>query len=256
MYGLAVWGLIASARYAIDPPRAVVPPAPHIETTDRAAEGYASLFARRYLSWNANEPEAYSHELEPFLGASTNAAGGVQLPRSGSQQVQWTQVVQSREVKAGEHVYTVAAQTDRSGLLYLTVSVIRQASGSLALAGYPAFVGAPASSALDNVTEHFKEVEEPALQIVVKRALRNYLDASASDLAADLTSEAQISLPGIELNLLSVSQLRWLPGHSSVFAVLSASDSRGATYTLDYELDVSHVQGRWEISAIQMNPDT
>jgi hypothetical protein len=256
MYGLAVWGLIASARYAIDPPRPVSPPPAKVEVADLAAEGYASLFARRYLTWNANDPEAYRQELEPFLGSNTNATVGVELPRSGSQQVQWTQVVQSREPQTGEHVYTVAAQTDASGLLYLTVNVIRKAGGILALAGYPAFVGAPASTTIDNLVEHLHSVEEPVLETVIKRALHNYLAASASDLAADLTSEAQVSLPGMELALQSVGQMKWLPGHASVFAVLTASDSRGALYTLTYELDVSHVQGRWEISAIQMNPDT
>jgi hypothetical protein len=255
MYGVAVWGLLASARYAIAPPRPVLPPVAHVETPDLAAEGFATLFARRYLTWNAADPEAYRRELEPFLGANLEALAGVQLPRTGEERVQWAQVVQAREPSGGEHVYTVAAQTDTAGLLYLTVSVVRKPGEGVALAGYPAFVGAPASTAIENVVEHLHDVQEPALQTVVKRALRNYLDASASELAADLTGEAAVSLPGLELELQSVQQLKWLPGHGSVFAVLTASDARGATYTLTYELDVSHVQGRWEISAIQMNPD-
>ncbi len=68
-------------------------------------------------------------------------AAGLQLPPSGEQRVEWDEVVQEREPAAGEHVYTLAAQTDTAGLLYLTVSVIRLSDGSLALAGYPAFVG-------------------------------------------------------------------------------------------------------------------
>jgi Conjugative transposon protein TcpC len=255
MYGVAVWGLLASARYAIAPPRPVLPPPVHLETPDLAAEGFAALFARRYLTWNAADPETYRQELEPFMGANLDGLAGVQLPRKGKQSVQWAQVVQSREPSSGEHVYTVAAQTNTVGLLYLTVSVLRKPGAGVALAGYPAFVGAPASTAIENVVEHLHDVEEPALQTVVKRALRNYLDASASDLAADLTSEAAVSLPGLELTLQNVQQLKWLPDHASVFAVITASDPRGALYTLTYELDVSHIQGRWEISAIQMNPD-
>src|ERR1700678_1671090 len=112
MYGVAVWGLLASARYAIAPPRPVLPPQPHLESPDLAAEGYAALFARRYLTWNAADPEAYRQQLEPFLGASL---AGVQLPRTGEERVQWAQVVQSREPSSGEHVYTVAAQTDTAG---------------------------------------------------------------------------------------------------------------------------------------------
>ena len=35
-----------------------------------------------------------------------------------------------------------------------------------------------------------------------------------------------------------------------------AQDARGARYTLAYELDVAEVAGRWEVAAIQMDPDT
>jgi hypothetical protein len=41
-----------------------------------------------------------------------------------------------------------------------------------------------------------------------------------------------------------------------VRAVVQARDARGVQYTLDYELDVAVVGGRWEVGAIQMNPDT
>lgn len=256
LYALAVWGILASARFAIAPPRAVIPKTPRVQPADLAAEGFASQFARHYLTWNAEDPQAYERELEPYLGTGFGASTGMQLPGKGSQHVRWVEVVQAREAQSGEHVYTVAAETTSAGLLYLTVSVIRQSGGSLALAGYPAFVGAPNSARMDNVIEHYTEVQQPALSTVVDRALTNYLSASASELAADLTSEAQVSLPGMPLALQSVQELRWLPDRQSVFAVVVASDHRGATYTLTYELDVAFTQGRWEISAIQMNPDT
>ncbi|MGH2833885.1 MAG: conjugal transfer protein [Solirubrobacteraceae bacterium] len=256
VYALALWGMAASARYAIDPPRPVLPAAPHVQPPVRAAEGFAALFIRRYLTWNAASPETYRRELEPFIGQGGISVLGTQLPNKGEQQVQWDEVVQTREPQPGEHVYTVAAQTDTAGLLYLTVSVVRQADGNLALAGYPAFVGAPDSSSIDDLTEGLKDVEEPPLETVVRRALSNYLDGSSSELASDLTSQAHVSLPGLALQLQSVSALKWEASHHSVFALVVASDQRGAQYTLTYELDVSRVQGRWEISAIQMNPNT
>jgi hypothetical protein len=40
-----------------------------------------------------------------------------------------------------------------------------------------------------------------------------------------------------------------------VLALVQAEDGRGARYTLEYELDVTVTQGRWEVSAIQMDPD-
>src|ERR1700728_70716 len=67
---LAVAGLAASARFAIDPPRPAtvraVPrgPAP----PDLAAESFASLFARSYLTWNAADPQAHEHDLASFVG--------------------------------------------------------------------------------------------------------------------------------------------------------------------------------------------
>ena len=253
---LAVAGLAASARFAIDPPRPAtvraVPrgPAP----PDLAAESFASLFARSYLTWNAADPQAHEHDLASFVGPGMDPDAGLQPPSSGEQQVQWTEVVQEREPVVGEHVYTVAVQTDDAGLQYLTVSVVRSAGGGLALDGYPAFVGGPATGPAQ-AQGHLREVDEPALATVVGRALRNYLSASGSELAADLTSSAQISLPAAALSLESVQRLDWAPGEGAVLAVLQAQDARGTQYTLAYELDVSRVQGRWEISAIQTDPD-
>ena len=62
-------------------------------------------------------------------------------------------------------------------------------------------------------------------------------------------------LPAASLSLESVQRLDWAQGAGTVLAVVAAGDTRGARYTLAYELDVARVQGRWEVSAIQMDPD-
>jgi hypothetical protein len=260
---VAVAGFAASARFAIDPPRGAAPRpvAPGPAPPDLAAEGFASLFARSYLTWNAAEPQAHERDLAPFAGPGIDPEAGLQPPSSGEQRVEWAEVVQERELTpahADEHVYTVAAQTDDAGLQYLTVNVVRTAGGSLALGGYPAFVGAPATGPAQASSSQgqLREVDDPALATVVGRALRNYLSASGSELAADLTNDARVSLPAAPLSLESVQSLNWSPGAGAVLAVVQAQDARGARYTLAYELDVARVQGRWEISAIQMNPDT
>jgi Conjugative transposon protein TcpC len=252
-------GLLASARFALDPPRPALPvallrrPAP----PDLAAEGFATLFARRYLTWEAQDPEARENALTPFVGSGMEADAGLQPPTTGEQRVQWAQAVQEREPQPGEHVYTVAVQTDTAGLLYLTVSVVRAAAGGLALASYPALVGAPATAPaqLKAGGEGLHEVSDPALDTVVERALRNYLAGSSAELAADLSSAARVSLPDLGLTLQSLQSLQWASGDGSVLAVVQAQDQRGAQYTLAYELDVAREQGRWEISAIQMDPD-
>lgn len=257
LQALAVAGLLASARFAIAPPRPVVQrvSAPSASLPDLGAEGFASLFAKRYLTWDSRDLEAHSLALAPFAGSWMEAGGGLQPPAGGEQKVQWTEVVQARATAPGEHVYTVAAQTDSAGLLYLSVSVVRGTDGKLALAGYPAFVGAPASTQAES-PGRLREVEEPALRTVLTRALRNYLARAESELAADLTASAHVSLPGLTLALQSVHSLDWSPDGRSVLAVVQAQDERGAQYTLGYELDVVSNAGRWEISAIQMDPDT
>ncbi len=254
LYALSLWGIIASARFAIAPPRPVVAPAPRVEAPDRPAEAFASLFARRYLTWNASQPQAYAESLTPFLGEGLPEQAGAQLPSSGSETAQWVQIAQEQRGALGERIYTLACQTDTAGLLYMTVAVARNRAGALVLAGYPAFVGAPASAGAENLVEGLRDVAEPSLAAVVERALRNYLDDASSELAADLTESAQVSLPTMALDLDAVEQLKWLPGGGSVFAVVQASDRRGTRYTLAYDVDVLQVAGRWEVSAIEMNP--
>lgn len=251
---LSVAGVAASVRFALMPPGAGGSPAVHepSQSPDRAAEGYAVLFARRYLTWNADEPQADVRGLETFVGPGMEASVGFQPPPHGEQRVEWAEVVQSREPSAGTHVYTVAAQTDSAGLLYLAVTVTRSATGGLALSGYPAFVGAPASAPAQ-VPGGRAEVSEPALLTVVGRALRNYLADAANELAADLTAYARVSLPTLALSLVSVQRVLRLPGGRSVLAQVAAQDERGAQYTLAYELEVIRAQGRWEVSAVQMD---
>ena len=228
---LSVAGLAASARYAIAPPR----PASRVARNgpppaDDGAEGFAVLFARRYLTWNAAEPQASSRGLAAFSGPGVEQGAGVQLPSSGSQGVEWAEVVQAREPAADEHVYTVAAETSSAGLLYLTVSVVRTSDGSLALGGYPAFVGPP-SAGPPQPPPHLREATDPGLDTVVERALRNYLGGSAGELAADLTSGARVSLPTSPLSLESLQRLAWSPDGRSVTAVDRAQDARRVQYS-------------------------
>jgi hypothetical protein len=168
--------------------------------------------------------------------------------------VQWAEVVQARESQPGVHVYTVAAQTDTAGLVYLAVPVGRARGGSLRLAGYPAFVGPPATSP-SNAEPRLREVTDGALTTVVTRGMRNYLSASSGELAADLTAQARVSPPGLSLSLDSVQRIDWAADGTSVLATVQAHDGRGVQYALTYELDVVRQQGRWEIAAIEMDPD-
>jgi hypothetical protein len=257
LYAVCAAGLAASARFAIAPPRArpAIVRAASPAADDLAAEGYASLFARRYLTWNAASPQASAQALAPMTGAVMDTGAGLSLPPTGTQSVEWSEVVQARELSGGAHVYTVAAQTDTAGLVYLTVGVTRRADGALAVSGYPAFVGPPAAGPAEP-TGRQQEVTDGSLATVVERALRNYLAASPGELAADLSTDARVAVPSFALTLESMQRLSWSADRRSVRATVEAADARGARYTLDYELDVSQLDGRWEISAIQTDPDS
>jgi len=257
LYAMCAAGLLASVRFAVAPPqvRAPVTAAIAPPSADLAAEGYAQLFARRYLTWEAARPQDSEQQLAAFVGPGVEADGGLTLPSAGEQRVAWSEVVQSRELEGGEHVYTVAAQTDASGLVYLTITVKRRGDGRLELVGYPAFVGAPASVPGQDIVR-MAEVAEPKLAAVVERALRNYLGSAPEELAADLASGARVAVPGMSFSLDSIERLEWSGDRHSVLAVVKATDERHARYTLGYELDVIERTGRWEISAIQMDPTT
>jgi hypothetical protein len=259
LLGVSFAGLMASARYAIAPPRPVASARARAAAPaqDLAAEGFAQLFARRYLTWEANDPEAHQRALAPYIGASMEPGAGLQPPADGEEQVLWTEVVQERTAAPAElRVYTVAAQTDAVGLVYITVSVARARGGALELAGYPAFVGAPTSGP-PAPAGRLREASDPALRTVVERALRNYLADAGAELAADLTSGAHVSLPAQTLSLETVQRLDWASeGGEAVSAIVQAQDARGARYTLVYELDVAQTAGRWEVAAIQMDPNT
>jgi hypothetical protein len=255
LYATCLAGLIASARFAIDPPRGArhAIEAPGTSASDPAAEGYAALFARRYLTWDAAQPQLSEQALAPMIGSALAPGAGLTLPPSGAQRVLWAEVVQARPDGAGRHVYTVAAQTDTAGLLYLTIGVGRDAEGNLAIVGYPAFIGAPQAGPAQAL-QRAPEVTDRALVSVVERALRNYLAATPEELAADLSADARIAVPAMSLTLESMQRLGWSGDGRSVLAVVQAREARGARYTLGYELDVANVGGRWEVSAIEMDP--
>ncbi len=250
----SVLGIAASARFVIAPPRPAVSVLRHGGAEpELSAQSFAVQFTRRFLSWSSASPEVGA-ALDSYVGSALEPDAGLVPPDRGQEHVQWAEAVQVRVPQPGVQVYTVAAETDAQGLRYLAVPVEREQSGALALAGYPAFVGPPA-----NVPARGRArgaaVQDAALGEVVRRALGNYLADSPAELSADLAQAARVSMPAPGLRLLSLLRLEWAPGGGAVVASAKASDGLGALYTLSYEMDVLHRQGRWEIGAIETNPD-
>ena len=257
VYAAATAGLAASARFAIAPPHPPAAPPPVVEHRDLAAEGFASELARSYLAFDGDRPDAHRAQLASFVGEQLDPDLGLRAPPGSVQRVRWTQIVQSRPGADGSRVYTVAAQTDRAGLLYLSVDVARGHEHALRLDGYPALVGAPLTAPPAAVPEgSLRDVADRGLRATCQRALRNYLARAADNLNADLTADAAVALPGLSLSLHRLTALHWAPDSASVLASVEASDGDGVSYALRYELDVRRVDQRWEIAAIQTDPTT
>jgi hypothetical protein len=228
-------------RAAFFPAATPAPAAPVSRGVDAPSEDFALQFARAYLTYDAAHPGARTRALAPFLSDQLASGAGFS-PSAGSQEVLWAEVASDQRALAGGRVITVAAQVSSQRLpLYLAVSVRHDPGRPLGLVGYPALVGAPAVETTGAPSTR-TAVTEPALQAVVDRVLRNYLDGAAPNLKADLTADAAVTLPTARLHVQSVDQMLWVAGAGSgaVLATVTAADARGNTYTLTYELGIAY----------------
>ncbi len=256
LYVTAVVGVATTVRFAIAPPRPVAAPVVRVAVADRGAEGFATLFARRYLTWDSASPAAHGQGLAGFVGGSVDPDAGLGVPPRGAERVGWAEIVQARTAGAGEHVYTVAADTGAASPTYLSVDVVRDGSGALRLGRYPALVGPPLTLPAAGLGEvGVGDVSDPAVSVVVERSLRNYLAGSGQNLTADLAPGSAVTTPAERLTLDRVDQARVGAG-GGVLATVSAHDAAGATYTLTYQLDLVRSAGRWLVGAIQSDPRT
>lgn len=252
----ALAGLLASARMTLDPPRAAAPKPARVEHRDPGAEWLATLFARRYLTWSATDPQAHAKGLAGLLAGSADPDAGLRPSAQGSERVVSAQIAQERPGARGERVFTVAVDAARSsGEIYLSVAVARGADGRLGVSRFPALVGPPLLAPGALGAGSGAAVSDAALAAVVERALGNYMAGSRENLAADLVAGVRISAPLTPLALERVDELHAQPD-GSVVATVHAHDAGGTDFTLAYELDVQRVAGRWEISAIQADPTT
>lgn len=222
-------------------PQQPAPPPRRSTAADAPSQDLALQFARAYLSYDAARPGERQQALAPFL-PNDLAAGAGFTPAAGSQRVLWAEVASDQRALAGGRVITVAAQVSDQRLpVYLAVMVRHDADHPLALVGYPSFVGAPAMG--DEVAPtSLVAVEDRAVAAVAERALRNYLAGSAPNLKADLTPDAEVTLPTLVLRVQSDEQLDWVagPGSGAVLATVTATDARGNAYTLTYELGIAY----------------
>jgi hypothetical protein len=207
---------------------------------DLPSEDLALHFARAYLSYDAADPGAREEALAPYLSGGLSAGAGFEAD-SGSRRVLWEDVASDQPSLQGGRVITVAAElSGQRTPLYLAVTVLHESGRPLSLIGYPALVGAPAI-ATSGPEPARQAVGDPEVTEVVERVLRNYLAGSAPELRADLTDDAQVTLPTVALHVSRVGPVDWVAGPRSgaVLATASAEGPEGDSYTLTYELGIA-----------------
>jgi hypothetical protein len=240
LVAFAVAVLVAlGLRSLISPPRA--PTVAPVVAADAPSEDFALQFARAYLTYDAENPNARTRALAPFLPVAMETNGGF-FVASGVQRVLWAQVASDQPALVGGRAVTVAAKVStQQQPVYLTVTVRHPAGQPVALVGYPSFVGAPSVNTGAG-TFSGDPVVDPVVVEVVERVMRNYLAASTENLKADLTGDAVVTLPTVKLRVQSIQNVVWLGGAGSgaVLVTVDVADPRGATYTLSYELGIAY----------------
>jgi Conjugative transposon protein TcpC len=215
-------------------------PQPTVAQADSPSRAFALQFARAYLTYDPLRPGDRLRALAPFVGGQLDPEAGL-TPGRGRQSVLWAEIASDQRALAGGRLITVAAGLSGERLpLYLAVAVEHRRGEPIRLLGYPALVGAPAIAAPATPPQR-EPATDPALREVVDRVLRNFLSGAVADLRADLTGEAEVTLPTRVLRLEEVSELVWLgeQGSGAVLATAIATDAEGATYTLTYELGIA-----------------
>jgi hypothetical protein len=211
---------------------------------DFAEQSYALAFTQSYLAYDGARPEEREAALSSFAASSFGVDVGFAPPQAGSQRVQWADIAQVQRPLSGGVIITVTAKlSTEQQPVYLSVPVDREKGGAIYLAGYPSFVGPPLSTTHTTTDQGGEPVDEDEVSSLVKRALANYLAGDAGNLAADLADAATVTLPTNPLRLEGVNQLNWVHGSGggAVLATVSATDARGGSYTLRYEVGVGRV---------------
>ncbi len=220
------------------------------QTDSTPFEDFAQAYARVYLTYDGQHLSRRERALRPFLPGGMDADAGLIPPAGESQRVVFTRIAGVAGGRGEERLVTVAAVVGRR-TVYLAVPVASGHRGALELAGYPAIVAPPdrARPALPVL----EDVADPAVRQVAARAVRNYLGGATLNLRADLAPGASLAPLDAALSVRSVDQVAWADASQSgdVAVTVEAADSRGAVWTLTYDVGLERAQGRVAVTFIE-----
>lgn len=226
---------------------------------DYSEQEFAEGFTRAYLSYSPNL-EARQASLIEYLPDGADPDAGFTPPANQTQKVTDIALSQVEEMVQGGRIYTMAVDVStQRDPIYLAVPVARsEDDGGLFLNGFPAIVGAPLTNPSELATNATGlQVEDPVLIEVVERTLTNYLATNASNLRADLTPEAVVTLPTAPLNVDNAEIPVWAGDETSgaVVMTVNASNGMGGSYRLTYEVGVEPAEPGWKVNFIQVAPE-
>lgn len=244
---------------------AFFPPTPTIENevtgppVDYSEQEFAEGFARAYMSYTPNL-EARQNALFPYLPDGADPDAGFTPPAGQTQKVSGVALSQVEDMVQGGHIYTLAVDVStQEDPVYLAVPVARATDDNgIYLNGFPAIVGAPLTNPSELATNATGlQVEDQTLIEVVERTLTNYLATNASNLRADLTPEAVVTLPTAPLNVDNAEIPVWAGDETSgaVVMTVNASNGMGGSYRLTYEVGVQQADPGWKVNFIQVAPE-
>lgn len=241
----------AGARSIAEGDEQLPAPTRPVARVDIGAAGFAEVFARVYLSWDAERPEDRPRAIASMSAEALDAGVELRPPNDRSRSVTVASAI--NEERRGDRVIVTVAATVESRILHLAVPVARNPKGLLFVPAPPAIVGPPVALRGERVPEE-ELVEDPDLVEVATRAVRNYVSRERTNLIADLADDAVIALPDHPLQVERVESVTWCQRQRRVAVVLDARDREGAAMTLRYELEVVRNADRWLVRSIGTNP--
>lgn len=246
---LTVTGVLALAglRAAIAPARPASTAAVSVVAPPGSVEPFAEAFVRDYLTWTATDTGQRETRLTAYLSGDLDQSGGLAPTPGTSQRPAWTAAGAPRPSARGRWQVTVIAALPNGRRLTLSVPITAGRTG-LTVTDYPA-VTALTGRAHHQADRYTQTVDDPELQRVTQRAVRNYLDGNAADLQADLAPGSRITTPDTQSQLQSIDEIAWQQP-ARTLAVLATTQLPGGT-RIQTRLHLTAVrQTRWFISAI------
>ena len=252
---LLLRGLASVAAPREASPSAPVPKAAAPAWPDDAARAFAADFARAYLSYSPSDPAASITALQAFVAPGLADSMAPRFGAKAARQTVGSVTVARIASLDSSHALVTVAVTVNAATRYLTVPVAHDGRGGLVVSDPPSFAAPPARAGLeDPVTEAVPAGEESAIQDVVSRFLRGYLDGDAGGIAYLVPRGARVSALAQKLQLVSVDSLALaVPAAGRervVVASVSARDpASAATYELRYRLRLVR-DDRWLVAAV------